>query len=518
MVTEAEPPAVLLTVTLCGFDGHVNWPACFDPPSAAFLAGLSSNHGMTTANAGVHTSRRRARPKLLGETVILFGLTAGVVLAVYLVYGRSTTESPWRVAGTNVQNVSRSTGIQTEVSVAADPSRAGVLFGASNESLEPRIRVFSSTDGGRTWSSSSGPAFDPNTCAWGDPSVAIGPGGRQYVAFIEKENCTRGASLTPYLVVASRAAPGRNWTVRRVSSPAIAFGFDDKPAITVGRDGRAYVAWSRLLKSAYQTTVVSSSSDAGRTWSSPRIVDPSLVQPQLVSVAAGARGVLYVAGVDARGLWIGRSTDGGRRFTVRPAGLLPGSQAATCITAGDLVVPQQARRCLGANPTLSLGRGRVYLTYGANGPDETQDVAVAVFDPSLRLLWRGPVGPTEGKADQFWPASTVDATTGRLWACFYDTTGDSERKQAWFSCTSSRDGRRWTEPVRPTKQPVKPGVLWNAALIYGFGDRTGFGGYVGVAASGDVAYPLWIDTRQTGNQEEVFGARITAEGARQGQG
>ena len=24
---------MLLTVTLCGFDGHANWPECFEPPS-----------------------------------------------------------------------------------------------------------------------------------------------------------------------------------------------------------------------------------------------------------------------------------------------------------------------------------------------------------------------------------------------------------------------------------------------------------------------------------------------------
>ena len=127
---------------------------------------------------------------------------------MYFFYGRSTTGSAWKVAGTNVQDISRSDGIQTEVAVAADPSNERVLFGAANESLEPRIRVFSSTNGGRTWSSKAGPAFDADKCAWGDPSVAIAPDGRQYVAYTEKSSCSRGASLTPYLVVASRACPG----------------------------------------------------------------------------------------------------------------------------------------------------------------------------------------------------------------------------------------------------------------------------------------------------------------------
>ena len=468
---------------------------------------------MTTVDALTHASRRKARRKLLREGAVLFGLTAVAVVAVYLLYGRSTTESPWQVAGMNVRDVSRSEGIQTEVAVAADPVNGQVLFGAANESLEPRIRVFSSSDGGRTWASHAGPVHDPSTCAWGDPSVAIAPDGRQYVAFTEKSTCARGASLTPYLVVASRAAPTEDWTVRRVARPLGEFGFDDKPAIAVGRDGRAYVAWSRLLRSNRQTTVVSSSADGGKTWSPPQIVDRKLDQPQLVTVAAGGRGVLYVAGVDAHGLWIGRSTDGGRRFTVHPAGPLPGSQAATCIAAGEFVVPQQARRCVGPNPTVSLGHGRVYLIYGMNGADQTQDVGVSVFDRTLKPLARGPVGPTDEKADQFWPTSTVDAKTGRLWACFYDTTGDSERKQAWFACTSSTDGRTWTKPVLASKQPVSPSFLWADALVFGFGDTVGWGGYTGVAASGDIAHPLWIDTQEQGKQEEVFGARIHASAA-----
>jgi hypothetical protein len=467
---------------------------------------------MTTIDAIIEASRRKARRKLFRETAVLLGLTVVAVAVVYYFYGRSTNTSPWEVVGADVQDVSRASGIQTEVAVAADPVAEGVLFGAANENLEPRIRVFSSTDSGRTWSSKAGPALDPATCAWGDPSVAIGPEGRQYVAFIEKSSCSRGASLTPYLVVASRAAPGQEWTVRRVAPPANEFGFDDKPAIAVARDGRAYVAWSRLLKSNHQTTVVSSSTDGGKTWSKPQPVDPSLVQPQLVTVAAGAPGTLYVAGVDGNGLWVGRSTDEGRTFAVKPAGELPGSQAATCLVAGEFVVPQQARRCAGPNPTLSLGENRVYLTYGANGADETQDVGVAVFDASLKPLFRGPVGPTDEKADQFWPASTVNSETGRLWACYYDTTGDSDRTQAWYVCTSSSNGRTWTEPVRASGQSVDPNILWGDAIVFGFGDNVGYGGYTGVAASGDAIHPLWIDSHDKGNQEEVFGSRIAAAG------
>jgi hypothetical protein len=465
---------------------------------------------MSTAEALERRSRRRARRKLLWEAVIVLGATALAAVIVYFVY-RHSIGSPWKVAGTHVQDVSNEEGVNTEVAVAADPSNPKVLFGASNESLEPEIRIFASTDGGAKWSEGAGPQFNPNTCAWGDPSVAIAPhGGRQYVAFTEKSICVPGTDLTPYLVVATRASTGGKWTVRRVARPATKFGFDDKSAISVDSGGRAYVAWSRLLRGKYQTTVVSSSADGGRTWSKPLPVSRRLVAPQLVSIAAGARGAIYLAGVEAKGLWVGRSTDAGRTFTVKQGvAPLPGSQAATCLDFGKFVMPQQTVKCLGPNPTVTLGPGRVFVTYGVNGADQTQDVAVAVFDRSLHPVWRGPIGSAKKKADQFWPSSAVDATTGRLWACYYDTTGDSQRQHAWFVCSSSKDGRHWTEPVRAAEPSQNPQVLWEDATFGGFGDAIAFGGYPGVAAAGGVVHPLWIDTRDVGgNREEVFASNL----------
>jgi len=444
---------------------------------------------------------------------VILVLTAGGALAVYLLTVHKVA-SPWKVAGANIQDVSRATGIQTEVSVAVDPSNPRVLFAASNESLEPEIRIYTSRNGGRTWTTGTGPAFNPNTCAWGDPAVAIAPGGRQYVAFTEKSVCIKGPDLSPYLVVAARSGPGRAWVVRRVTRPAIRFGFDDKPAIAVGSDGRVYVAWSRLLQPKYQTTVTSFTADDGRTWSPPRVVDSNLVQPQFVSLAGGRQRTVYIAGVDARfGIWIGRSTDGGRRFAVRQAAQLPGNRAATCIVFGKYVLAQQAVRCLGPDPVITVAKGRVFLTYAAPGPDQTQDVHAVVFDSTLRRLWQGPVGAGEKKkSDQFWPVSAVDAGNGHLWVCFYDTSGDSKRGRAWFTCTISPDGRRWSTPVRAAHASADVGVLVQDAQIYGFGDSGGYGGYAGLAVADGTAHPMWIDTRDVGgNQEEVFGARVPAK-------
>ena len=128
---------------------------------------------MATGDVLDRRFRRRARHKLLWEAVAVIGATILGAAIVFLVY-RHPIGSPWKVAGTHVQDISNEPGIQTEVAVAADPSQSGVVFGASNETLEPEIRVYTSTNSGRTWTSEAGPAFDPNTCSWGDPSANRG--------------------------------------------------------------------------------------------------------------------------------------------------------------------------------------------------------------------------------------------------------------------------------------------------------------------------------------------------------
>ena len=466
---------------------------------------------MSVGTALEQRSRRRARRRLALEAVVVLGLTAAALGLIYYFTGGQAS-SPWRAAATHVQNISHAPGLQTEAAVAVNQSNPRELVAASNETLEPEIRVYSSMNGGRTWKSERGPLLNPDTCAWGDPAAAIAPSGRQYVAYTEKSVCSQGPDLSPYLVVASRAGQGRPWLLRRIAKPAVSFGFDDKPAITVARDGTVYVAWSRLLGRRYQTTVISTSRDGGKTWTPPKPVDSRLVQPQLVSLTGGTGRNVYIAGVDAKGIWVGRSANGGRRFVVRHAAPLPGNQAATCVVFGKFVLPQQAVRCLGPNPSVTATGDRVYVTYATAGADGTQDVAVAAFDPALKPLFRERVGPGEKKADQFWPISAVDARTGLLWACFYDTTGDGARKSAWFSCTTSRDGRKWSTPVRASQASANSQVLWADALISGYGDSGGWGGYPGLAVADGIAHPLWIDTRSLGgNQEEVFAGTLSAK-------
>jgi ABC-type dipeptide/oligopeptide/nickel transport system permease subunit len=449
----------------------------------------------------------RSRMRLLIEAAAVLALTAGGALAVY-VWKVNPVQSEWRLGGTKIQNVSRAPGAQTQIAVSADPTHSGVLLAASNDTLLRTIRVYGSSDDGRTWTSAPGPGLGRDACGLGEPSAAVDGRGRQFVAFTVSAACTQN-DQRPYVVAAVRSGPGGAWTIHRLGPRRPPDFWDDHPSIAAGPDRRVYVAWSRLLRWRHEGIVVSSSADGGRSWSAPRVVDRRLAYPRLAATTVAPDGSLYVTGIDASfGVWLARSQDAGATFRlVRVAGL-PGNRAAECATAGGHPTPFQGIRCVGPNPTVAASADRIFVTYGVGWPGERQSVRAGVFDADLNPVWRGTLG-SAGAADRFWPTSTFDVARGRIWACFYDTSGDSSRKQAWFACASSADGRRWSRPLRVARDSSSPEVLWEDARVYAFGDVTGFGGYAGVTASRGVVQPLWIDTRdRAGNKQEIFTARL----------
>jgi peptide/nickel transport system permease protein len=451
---------------------------------------------------------RRKRPRLLVEASVVVVLTVAAGAFVY-VWKVNPVRSSWTLAATEVQNVSRAAGAQTQVSVVADPIRQGALFGVSNDTNLRTIRVYTSSGAGQTWTSTAGPSLGLDACSRGEPSAAVDRRGRQFVAFTVSGTCQE-YDQSPYVVAAVRAGPSAPWILRRLGPKRTSDFWDDHPSIAAAPDGKIYAVWSRLLRWTYEGIVVSSSADGGRTWTAPRLVSPRLSFPRLAATTTGPDGSLYVTGIDARmGVWLARSSDGGKSFRLVRVAALPGNRAADCSTAATHPTPFQGIRCLGPNPTVLAARNRVIVTYGVGWPGQQQSVHIGVLDRSLRPLWHGPVGPADAKADRFWPAATVDAATGRLWVCFYDTSGDPKRGRAWYSCTSSRDGRGWTKPVRAARDSASTDVLWEDARVYAYGDTIGFGGTTAVAAADGTVHPFWIDTRNLeGKQQEVFGSTL----------
>jgi hypothetical protein len=259
-----------------------------------------------------------------------------------------------------------------------------------------------------------------------------------------------------------------------------------------------YVAFERSFSASTATTVVSRSTDHGRTWSQPVPVSRSLRRPHLASIAVAPAGDVYVAGIDAAlGVWVARSTDGARTFgTPRAAGRLLQNPAAGCSLAALSPVPHEQERCIGPDPTVLVRGNVVGIVYA-----DTGDVFVTLLDRTLDRRFHGRVSPLDGAhaSQQFMPVAAVDASTGTFWACWYDTAYGGGN-DAWFTCSASHDGRTWTPPERAASVSSSPGLL--------YGDAAAGGLRPALAAAGGDAHPVWIDSRRTELLEDVYGATL----------
>lgn len=447
---------------------------------------------------------------------------AVVVVAFAVVVPGATAAAP------NV-DVSNLPGAQSETAIAIDPANDRILLAGSNSFSEGTMRAYGSTDGGATWQSTR--VFLPAptegaTCA-ADPGVGIDGRGRQYYSFVRSTPCQTGH---PRLYVASRAGPEAAWGSPVMVAPLRSARFDDKPALTVDRSAvsryrnRVYAAWTRVSHDGVFSILVSSSDDGGRTWSGPAKANRTGEQLSYVTLATSRKGALYVAwhDISAFHVNIAMSTDGGRSFGGEQQVVAFAIVTIPACAAG-IVIPAQKLTCVQPNPGLSVdtstGRyaGRVYVTYTLTDFQGDKGIAVTAFDSRLRPLVGYAVDkkpllvaptPSSVNADQFWPASAVDPSSGTVWVCFYDTRGDAKRTSAFYSCTFSTDGGgRWARPFHAASaatDETQPGA-----------DTREYGDYEGLAVAGGTAHPIWTDGRGLpAREEEVYTTTLTTADAK----
>ncbi len=426
------------------------------------------------------------------------------------------------VGGSAVQqvDVSIAAGSQNEPAIAIDPSDPGVLIASSNSLVSP-MSVYTSTDGGASWSSQAVPPDRPDGVCVGDPGVAIDSRGREYFSFLRDSPCG-GEVFATGLFVATRAGPRDAWQMpsESLAGPLQADESNDKPALTVDTSAdspfqnRLYVAWSRAIGSENHAIVISHTDDGGKTWTAPVAVSRGTVDAGYASVATGRGGEVYVAWhpFEEDRMLIAASFDGGEHFG--DSRLVDVKRNRSSCPA-SWRIPAQARRCVRPNPIVTVDgsrgayRGRVYVTYENQAADGTQDVYLAAFNRSLAPLLGAPAGHRlfvgsrlrrlRARADQFWPASAVDQRSGTIWVCFYDTAGDRTRRRTWFSCTrSTSGGQHWSSIARAASTPSDDTPRWASPLQYG--------DYEGLAVKDGLAHPIWTDTRRgrSALREEIY--------------
>lgn len=467
---------------------------------AARAPAIGSSADQLSEQGGLKAALFGDARKLAIEAAVIAVLIGGAAVTAYYVT-HDTVVNRRPLGGANV--VLKKLGFdQTQYAFATTDGRT--IFGASNDLGAEVLDVFTSTNGGRAWVRTNGPAL-PTSCAQGLPQVAATPGGGQLIAFLAAPVCGRVQSLTPFLVTSTRASATEPWSrIRRVAKPVWEFGFDDAPSLASADGGkRLYLTWQRSYSKLVATTVVSTSGDAGSTWTAPVVVSSALVHPHLTTSTVAPDGTLYVAGIDAKlGLWATRSSDEGETFAP-PVSVakLRANPAAQCAQTAGQPLPRETRQCNGPDPTILVQGDRVLVVYGDVGEDQTPNVYVVGLDRSLKPLFRRRVNPADTtKTQQLAPSAAVDATTGTAWACWYDTTFDPNAKQLWYTCAASRDGRGWSAPVRAASQSTRTDDLYGTIFARGLRNA--------IVATRGVAHPFWADGRDYVQSMDVYTAAI----------
>lgn len=206
------------------------------------------------------------------------------------------------------------------------------------------LYLSASRDGGRSFAPPVRVNDDAEPGVHGMHSLAVGRGGRVYLAWLDERNLHRHeAPKTGDGAGAKKASGGmhgeQNREVffaasddggrtfspnRRVASEACPCC---QTALAIGGDGRVYVGWRHVLPGDLRHIAVASSEDGGETFAAPTIVSDDRWElrgcpvsgPALAPGEGGRLRVLWFTAGEAGGpgLYSSESNDGGRTFAPR---------------------------------------------------------------------------------------------------------------------------------------------------------------------------------------------------------
>lgn len=221
----------------------------------------------------------------------------------------------------------------------------------------PNIRMARSTNQGRTWSSSSAIASDPDDAAEG-PQLTVGENGMVYCVWCQ-------LSDEAYSIAFSRSTDyGKHWndTVTINDNNASA----ETPVLALGNDGNLYAAWADY-RNEDTDIFMSSSTDGGETWSANVRVnnDPGTADQSLPILRTGSlTDTVYLAWHDQRNgeseIYFARSLNGGQTWT--PNVEVSNSSSTTEDDTLSLVVSQDHQLAMAWSGTSSDEQSAIYTS------------------------------------------------------------------------------------------------------------------------------------------------------------
>jgi hypothetical protein len=393
-----------------------------------------------------------------------------------------------------------------EPTVAIDPTNPDLVFAAWNDYCDTDLGggwmgLAFSGDSGETWTPSKIPGYPSDTSAEGiasplhgrqaeagDPLLAFDRAGRLFaggIAFNRVNPQNGDVWVASYAATPHPSGYPKDYlrtVVVGTGTPALNGRFQDKPSMEVDRtggefDGNVYICWSRFVGFGGRTKIqFARSTDSGRTFSNP--IDLSFGKDvQGCDIAIESDGDVYVtwgtrdtpSEIDAQGLAIARSTDGGDHF--QPAHQIaeftryfPSDGARDCGDGAFLCpsgfvffrVPLEPRVTAdqsgllpgiyatynAVDPATVVPSTSSYSSAGANSGLVGRSVVYVIRSTDNGVTWSAPipVDPAGGRGHQFF--SDVDALGGKLVAIWQDNrTDDAYSVQLPIGDTLDAQGR-----------------------------------------------------------------------------
>ena len=408
---------------------------------------------------------------------------------------------------------------QAEPHVAVDPTDPLHLVATAHEGRlfdggAQAIGVYVSWDGGRTWTNKLLPRLTVRTGgAWEratDPVAGFAADGTAYInsfAF----NRTTGDETA--VVVHRSDDGGLTWRGPFVVDASDTFrqSYDKNwMAVDTGADsphrGRIYVAWTNFISGqsgSYSGSplLIAHSDDRGVSWSEPvRAARTRYAQGAIPMVTAD--GVVHVVYTELFKdiLRITTSVDGGE--TWRKARVV-----ASMVTAG---VPGLRTAEDLPSATVDQSNGTIHVVWQDARFDGGDVMATRSRDGGVS--WTTPILVNDDAVGgiQFTPA--VAARSGTVHVVWYDSrdghaVDDEDLWSVRFS-TSANGGRTFGTNVNLTPVPFDMRHAVDTERGKFLGD------YIGLAATANSAYPVWVDTRfpsvwtQEPGQNDVVATRV----------
>jgi hypothetical protein len=388
--------------------------------------------------------------------------------------------APVRLPWANVKvNTDSTTEAQNEPWIAVNPNNSRhMVVGANSWQIgNGRYEVFAyvSFDGGQTWASSQ-PYIDRNAGRLNaaDPTVAFGPNGEVYFAFI-------ALNPAPGAVAVSRSVDGGlTWSSQ---SWATSFSYGaDKPAIAIANG---------LLHVFFQNSALQAVSSAdGVAWSAP------------VSIANGGRNAAPV--VDAAGnLYAFYNTTGAIHMARASKG-----GYTTALVANTTALQRRATDYRAyIYPAAGVdGNGNLYVAWADGRNAGMGNDILLSTSGNGGATWSAPlrVNTDAGSADQLMPALTV-GSDGMVSVAWVDHRNDPANVNYDIYMARGRN-MSFGSNLRISNVSSNP---YNDPRTQG----TMIGDYFAMASGNGVVYTLWTDTRNN-NQDIYLAPMVTLSSGR----